>query len=182
MARTVNQACSPVFIFSSHQYHKSHTQLSITKLEVLNTQPRQFTPRINRSIYMYTLLTSFGCIKGLFNLKNAALLNPTLTGKLYWSFIYFLPYIFWTKFIKHQITGHLFIFYCTFFREFVNISKSCLHPLIRNSYPLRKHVLWKLKIPITSEQAQAKWSLIAKKLTENGFCSFCDWLPNLLGL
>lgn len=140
MARTVNQACSPVFIFSSHQYHKSHNQLSITKLEVLNTQTRQFTPRINRSIYMYTLLISFGCINGLFNLKNAALLNPTLTGKLYWSFIYFLPYIFWTKFIKHQITDHLFIFYCTFFREFINISKSCLHPLIRNSYPLRKHV------------------------------------------
>ena len=130
---------------------------------------------------MYTLLTSFGCIKGLFNLKNAALLNPTLTDKLYWSFIYFLPYIFLTKFIKHQITGHLFIFYCTFFREFVNISKSCL-PLIRNSYPLRKHVLWKLKTLITSEQAQAKWSLIAKKLTENGFCSFCDWLPNFAGI
>ena len=73
---------------------------------------------------MYTLLTSFGCIKGLFNLKNAALLNPTLTGKLYWSFIYFLPYIFLTKFISNIKLLVIYLFSTVPFLENLSTSQS----------------------------------------------------------
>lgn len=101
--------------------------------------------------------------------------------------------------IKHwqaNYTGHLFIFYHTFFEQNLsNIKLLVIYlfstvPFLENLSTSQSHVythwlgipillesMWKLKIPITSEQAQAKWSLIAKKLTENGFL-FILWLAS----